>query len=128
VTLELKMSSPRGFEVGGMAGICILRAEPGCCVMACRTSPTLGLSADVRIGVPAFGEAVFGDDERAEVMIEYRVLRGAFLVLRYILKFRRDLFACGTNLLAAVILSAYIPLAKKRNNIVAVTSNIVTLR
>lgn len=90
------MSSPRGLEVGGIAGICILRAETDCCIMACLTSPMLGLS--VRRGVAADIGTVFGNDERGESISENKVRRGAFLVLRYILKFRRDRFACGTNL------------------------------
>jgi hypothetical protein len=61
------MSSPRGLDVGGMAGMCILRAELGCCVMACLTSPMLGFSGGCD-GDTAERGTVFGDEERKGVM------------------------------------------------------------
>lgn len=55
---------------------------------------------------------------RSSLGIDHHRESAVVLVLRYILKFLKLLFACGTNLFADRILSACIPLAKNKKRVV----------
>lgn len=145
-TLEEKIISPRGLEEGGMGWIC--RRRRGGSAVGFAGS---GASRTRRVvGPPPAREVPEGEAGKSEDLDTAVELTpadaalsiaaepldlmkgrddsqlspaGGLRVLRYMLKGLSARLACGTKRLAATILSAYMPLAKKRKTVVPHTTS-----